>query len=359
MQPLSIALGDCSYPIYVGRGLLSRGDLLEAHLPRGALCVVTNVTVAPLYLPALRQALGARRIVECVLPDGEQHKSLATLSTVFDALVDGRVHRDGAILALGGGVVGDMAGFAAACYQRGIACAQLPTTLLSQVDSSVGGKTAVNHPGGKNLIGAFHQPCAVYADTDTLATLPDRELRAGLAEVVKYGLLEDAAFFAWLEEHIGELVDREPEALAQAIRRSCEIKAAVVAEDERETSGRRALLNLGHTFGHAIETAVHYKGWLHGEAVAVGLLLAADLSARLGMIEAGAVERVRALLCRAGLPVTPPPVAAAELWRLMQMDKKVADGRVTLVLLDRPGRAVLRRDVPEAAVMATLEAAAA
>ena len=359
MQPLSIALGDRSYPIYVGRGLLSRGDLLQAHLPRGALCVVTNVTVAPLYLPALRQALGGRRLVECILPDGEQHKSLATLGAVFDALVEGRVHRDGAILALGGGVVGDMAGFAAACYQRGIACAQLPTTLLSQVDSSVGGKTAVNHPGGKNLIGAFHQPCAVYADTDTLTTLPDRELRAGLAEVIKYGLLEDAAFFAWLEAHVTDLTDREPAALEHAIRRSCEIKAAVVAEDERETSGRRALLNLGHTFGHAIETAVHYQGWLHGEAVAVGLLLAADLSARLGMVEAGVVGRVRDLLQRVGLPVTPPAVPPAELWRLMQMDKKVADGRVTLVLLDRLGRALLRTDVPEAAVMATLGAALA
>ena len=356
MQPLSIALGDRTYPIYIGSGILSDRSRYDAHLPGGTLCIVSNTTVAPLYLPRLRQALAGRRLVECILADGEEHKTLATWSLILDALVDGHVHRDGGVIALGGGVVGDMAGFAAACYQRGIACAQIPTTLLSQVDSSVGGKTAVNHPRGKNLIGAFHQPCAVYIDPDVLTTLPVRELRAGLAEVIKYGLIEDAAFYAWLGEAMPRLLARDATALAHAIRRSCEIKAAIVAEDERETTGRRALLNLGHTFGHAIETAVGYRGWLHGEAVGVGLLLAADLSVRLGLLEAAAVARVRALLGAAGLPVVLPAVPPAKLWELMQMDKKVADGRLTLVLMDRLGHALLRRDVAAADVLATLAA---
>ncbi len=354
MQPLSIALGDRSYPIYIGSGLLGDRALFDAHLPRGTLCVVTNTTVGPLYLPRLRATLQGRRMVECIVEDGEQYKTLATLARVIDTLVDGRVHRDGCVLALGGGVIGDIAGFAAACYQRGIACAQVPTTLLAQVDSSVGGKTAVDHPGGKNLIGAFHQPCAVYADTDVLGTLPGREFSAGLAEVIKYGLIEDATFFAWLEGSIGALLAREPAALAHAIRRCCEIKARIVAEDERETTGRRAQLNLGHTFGHAIETAVGYEGWLHGEAVAVGLVLAAELSVRLGMLDPAVVARVRALLLAAHLPVAPPAVPAARLWELMQMDKKVADGRVTLVLLDRIGHAVLRGDCDASQVQAVL-----
>lgn len=356
MQPLTIALGDRSYPIYVGRGLLDDPERLTAHLPRGGLCIVSNATVAPLYLDRLKQSLAGRRQVDCILPDGEQHKTLATFGTVLDALVAGAIHRDGAVIALGGGVIGDIAGFSAACYQRGIACVQIPTTLLSQVDSSVGGKTGVNHPGGKNLIGAFHQPSAVYADTDTLSTLPDREFRAGIAEIIKYGMLEDGRFFAWLETRMTDLLARDPEALEHAIRRSCQIKAEVVAADERETSGRRALLNLGHTFGHAVETAVGYQGWLHGEAVAVGLLLATDLSARLGLVDGVAVDRVDALLGAAGLPRRPPAVPAGELWRLMQMDKKVADGRVTLVVLEALGRAALRRDVTEADVLATLTA---
>ncbi len=354
MQPLSIALGDRSYPIYIGSGVLSDRARFDAHLPRGTLAVVTNTTVAPLYLPRLRQTLAGRRLVECIVEDGEQYKTLGTLSRIFDALVEGKVHRDGCVLALGGGVVGDLAGFAAACYQRGIACAQIPTTLLAQVDSSVGGKTAVDHPGGKNLIGAFHQPCAVYADTDLLATLPDRQLSAGLAEVIKYGLLEDADFFAWLEQNMAKLVARDAHALAVAIRRSCEIKARIVAEDERETTGRRALLNLGHTFGHAIETAVGYEGWLHGEAVAVGLVLAAELSVRLGMLEPPVVGRTRALLRAAALPVRPPAVPAERLWQLMQMDKKVSDGKLSLVLLKSVGRAVLTRDCSATDVMAVL-----
>jgi len=354
MQPLSIALGDRSYPIYIGSGVLADRARFDTHLPHGTLAVVTNTTVAPLYLPRLRATLAGRRMVECIVDDGEQYKTLTTLSRLFDALVEGQVHRDGCVLALGGGVVGDLAGFAAACYQRGIACAQIPTTLLAQVDSSVGGKTAVDHPGGKNLIGAFHQPCAVYADTDVLATLPDRQLAAGLAEVIKYGLLEDAEFFAWLERAMPQLVDRDPAALAHAIRRSCEIKARIVAEDERETTGRRALLNLGHTFGHAIETAVGYEGWLHGEAVAVGLVLAAQLSVRLGMLDPDVVERTRALLHLAGLPVRPPVVAAERLWQLMQMDKKVSGGKLNLVLLHSVGRAVLTPDCRAEDVMAVL-----
>jgi len=354
MQPLSIALGDRSYPIYIGRGILDDRARFDAHLPGGALCIVTNTTVAPLYLARLRRTLAGRRVIECVIEDGEQYKTLATLSRIFDCLVEGRVHRDGCVLALGGGVVGDLAGFAAACYQRGIACAQIPTTLLAQVDSSVGGKTAVDHPGGKNLIGAFHQPCAVYADTDVLGTLPARDFSAGLAEVIKYGLIEDAGFFDWLERSMPALLGRDPQALAHAIRRSCEIKARIVAEDERETTGRRALLNLGHTFGHAIETAVGYSGWLHGEAVAVGMLLAARLSSQLGLLPADDVSRLQALLVRAGLPVSPPPLPPARLWELMQMDKKAMDGRVTLVLLDRIGHAVLNAQCGAAQVLPVL-----
>ncbi len=354
MQSLSIALGERTYPIYIGPGLLSETALFEANLPAGALCIVTNETVAPLYLDTLRKTLAHRRVVECVLPDGEPHKNLTTLARVFDSLIAGRVHRDGAIIALGGGVVGDMAGFAAACYQRGIACAQIPTTLLSQVDSSVGGKTAVNHPQGKNLIGAFHQPCAVFADTKVLQTLPDREMSAGLAEVIKYGLIEDASFFAWLESAMPKLRAREERELVEAISRSCAIKAQIVAEDERETTGRRALLNLGHTFGHAIETAVDYQGWLHGEAVGVGLLLASDLSARLGLIDPSVIARVKSLLESAGLRTVSPRVAPEQLWELMQMDKKVSGGKLPLVLLNQLGDAQLRRDVDQELVLQTL-----
>jgi 3-dehydroquinate synthase len=317
--------------------------------------VVTNTTVAPLYLARLERSLVGKRVASVVLPDGEQHKTLETLGQVFDALVARRMNRDACVAALGGGVVGDMAGFAAACYQRGVDYVQVPTTLLAQVDSSVGGKTGVNHPGGKNLIGAFHQPRAVLADTNTLATLPRRELRAGLAEVIKYGLIADAGFLDWIETNLEALLRLDGAALTHAIRRSCQIKAEIVAEDERE-HGRRALLNLGHTFGHAIETATGYGEWLHGEAVGAGMLMAADLSCRLGWIEAADVERVRDLLERAGLPVVAPPIGAGRALELMGMDKKVLAGRIRLVLMRKVGEGVVAGDYPADALQATLVA---
>jgi len=357
----NIDLGARSYPIHIGAGLLGQPGLLEPCLPGGDLMLVSNDTVMPLWGERLMTALAGRRVAHCVLPDGEAHKTLATLGRVLDALVEARMNRDCAVLALGGGVVGDIAGFAAACYQRGVAYAQLPTTLLAQVDSSVGGKTGVNHPGGKNLIGAFHQPVAVIADTDTLGTLPDRELRAGVAEVIKYGLISDAAFFDWLEDNIGRLLAREPQALGYAIRRSCETKAAIVARDERE-QGERALLNFGHTFGHAIEAGAGYGAWLHGEAVGVGMLLAAQLSQRIGKLPATDVDRLRDLLLRAGLPVEPPRLGAARALELMRMDKKVRAGQVRLVLLERLGAAVFTADYPadalESLLADTMDAAA-
>ncbi len=342
------------YPILIGSGLLSDARAWADRLPKGPLLAVTNETVGPLYLPRLRAALGPRALAECVLPDGEQHKTLGTLARVFDALAAARVNRDGAVLALGGGVVGDMAGYAAASWQRGVAYAQLPTTLLAQVDSSVGGKTAVNHASGKNLIGAFHQPCVVVADTDALATLPDRELRAGLAEVVKYGLIRDLQFLAWLEGAMPKLLARDPEALTHAIRRSCEVKAEIVGRDERE-HGERALLNLGHTFGHAIETAAGYGEWLHGEAVAIGMVMAAETSERLGWIGAADVARVRAVLASAGLSVAAPRIGVERALELMKMDKKVLGGRVRLVLLKRLGEAVVTGDYDERALLGTLQ----
>jgi 3-dehydroquinate synthase len=354
-RTLSIDLGDRRYPIHIGAGLLAERARLEASLPAGPLLVVSNTTVAPRYLPALRAALAGRMLGECVLPDGERHKTLSTLATVYDALAAERITRDGAILALGGGVVGDIAGFAAATWQRGIAIAQLPTTLLAQVDSSVGGKTAVNHPAGKNLIGAFHQPNVVVADLDTLATLPDRELRAGLAEVIKYGLIRDAGFLDWLERSLGRLLARDPAALAEAVERSCRIKAEIVALDERE-SGPRALLNLGHTFGHAIEAATGFGEWLHGEAVAMGLVLAAETSERLGWLAAADTARVRELLRRAGLPVAAPRIGVARARELMALDKKVRAGQVRLVLLRRLGEGVVSADYDRGALESVLAA---
>ena len=352
---LRIDLGARSYPIHIGQGLLGARALLEEALPRGRLLVVTNATVAGLYLPTVRATLTGRALGECVLPDGERHKTAATLGLVYDALAAARVNRDGAILALGGGVVGDLAGFAAATWQRGIAYVQLPTTLLAQVDSSVGGKTGINHPAGKNLIGAFHQPSAVLADLSTLATLPERELKCGLAEVIKYGLIRDRAFLDWLEDKLPRLLARDPDALAEAVARSCAIKAAIVALDERE-AGPRALLNLGHTFGHAIETAAGYGEWLHGEAVAAGLVLAAETSSRLGWLEPAAVARVRALIARAGLPVAAPRIGVERALELMALDKKVEGGRVRLVLLRALGEAVLSADYDPAALRAVLAA---
>jgi 3-dehydroquinate synthase len=355
MERLHIDLGERSYPILVGPGLLHDPALVGGSVAARDVLVVTNTTVAPLYLARLERALQGKRLASVALPDGEQHKTLATLNRVFDALVEHRMNRDACVVALGGGVVGDMAGFAAACYQRGVDYVQVPTTLLAQVDSSVGGKTGVNHPGGKNLIGAFHQPRAVLADTDTLGTLPPREFRAGLAEVIKYGLIADAGFLDWIESHLDALLRLDGAALAHAIRRSCEIKAAIVAEDERE-HGRRALLNLGHTFGHAIETATGYGEWLHGEAVGAGLLMAADLSCRLGWLAEADLARVRHLLERAGLPVATPPIGAGRALQLMGMDKKVLAGRIRLVLMRRVGEGVVVGDYPAAALEATLSA---
>jgi len=352
---LAIDLGPRSYPIHIGAGLLTDRRRLEEELPAGPLLVVTNTAVAPLYLSALTAALAGRKLAECVLPDGEASKTLQTLARVYDRLAAARINRDGAVLALGGGVIGDIAGFAAATWQRGIAYAQLPTTLLAQVDSSVGGKTAVNHPAGKNLIGAFHQPNVVIADLDTLATLPDRELRAGLAEVIKYGLIRDRGFLDWIERELPGLLRRDTAALAEAVRRCCVIKAEIVALDERE-SGPRALLNLGHTFGHAIEAAAGYGEWLHGEAIAIGMVLAAETSARLGWLDRAAVTRVRELLGRAGLPVSAPRIGVERARELMAFDKKVLDGKVRLVLLKSLGEAVLTGDYDPRALEAVLEA---
>jgi 3-dehydroquinate synthase len=352
---LRIDLGERGYPIVIGTGLLGDAGVLAQHVTAHDVLVVTNSTVGPLYLDKLRAALGGKHVRAVVLPDGERHKTLAVLSQVFDALVEARLNRDACIVALGGGVVGDIAGFAAACYQRGIDYVQVPTTLLAQVDSSVGGKTGVNHPGGKNLIGAFHQPRAVLTDLATLATLPARQLRAGLAEVIKYGLVDDADFLGWIESHVDRLLALDMDALAQAVRRSCEIKARIVAADERE-HGRRALLNLGHTFGHAIETAAGYGEWLHGEAVAVGMLLAADMSHQLGWIGAADVERVRELLRRAQLPTQAPTIGAERALGLMGMDKKVLQGRIRLVLLRGLGAGTVTGDYPSAALQATLDA---
>jgi 3-dehydroquinate synthase len=353
VQTLQVDVGHSRYPISIGAGLLGDVELLSSQIRGRDLLIVTNSTVAPLYLQKLRRSLRERRVADCILPDGEQYKTLQTLGLVFDCLVNQKLNRDATVLALGGGVIGDIAGFAAACYQRGIGYVQLPTTLLAQVDSSVGGKTGVNHPGGKNLIGAFYQPLAVIADTNTLATLPDRELRAGLAEVIKYGCVWDPALFEWLDRNVDKLLARDAEALTYAIAQSCAIKATVVAQDERE-QGVRAILNFGHTFGHAIESATAYETYLHGEAVALGMLIATDFSYRLGLVDVGVKERVRNLLARAGLPTEAPRIGATQAFELMQMDKKVLAGTVRLVLLERLGGAVVTAKYPQSALDATL-----
>lgn len=358
-QRLDVELGARAYPIFIGPGLLSDPNNFRPYLQGARVMIVSNETVAPLYLQAVRQALDGIDCAEVILPDGEQFKDLRHLNLIFDALLEQRCARDVTLIALGGGVIGDMAGFAAACYQRGVAFLQVPTTLLAQVDSSVGGKTGVNHPAGKNMIGAFHQPRAVIADTDTLSSLPDRELSAGLAEVIKYGLIADPLFFEWLERHADALRAREPEALSVAIARSCQNKALVVAADERE-SGQRALLNLGHTFGHAIEAGTGYGSWLHGEAVAVGLVMAARLSQRLGLLDEASVTRVRQLLGRCGLPLAPPQHLPLERWlELMAVDKKVQDGRLRLVLMRGIGAAFLMSDVDDEVLKDSILAASA
>ncbi|MCY3730009.1 MAG: 3-dehydroquinate synthase [Rhodospirillaceae bacterium] len=340
MQALEVALGERSYPIHIGPGLLGDDELLRRGITASQVLIITNEVVAPLYLDALSRSLAAVRPHALVLPDGEGGKTLGTLARIIDELVENGFRRDACLVALGGGVIGDLTGFAAACYQRGIAFAQIPTTLLAQVDASVGGKTAVNHAKAKNMIGAFHQPCCVVADTDTLATLPQREFSAGLAEVVKHGLSLDAEFFGWLEARMDDILAHDADALAHIVRRSCEIKAAVVAQDERER-GRRALLNLGHTFGHALESLSGYGRWLHGEAVAIGIALAARTSAELGMIDAAHCERIGALLARAGLPVTAPGVQPEALLARMNLDKKASERGLSLVLLERIGRGVV------------------
>lgn len=353
MHTLKLDLGTRSYPIHIGTGLLADDALLATAVYAPQLLIVTNEVVGPLYAEGLRERLpSTARLL--TLPDGERHKTLATLATIFDALIEGSCHRDACIVALGGGVVGDIAGFAAACYQRGIDYVQVPTTLLAQVDSSVGGKTAVNHPRAKNMIGAFHQPRAVLIDTDVLSTLPPRELTAGLAEVIKYGLILDGTFFNWLEAHIDALKALDADALAYAIRRSCELKAMIVAEDEREL-GRRALLNLGHTFGHALETCGRFDRWLHGEAVAIGIALAAEVSVREGLLVPQDRERIRSLLGRAGLPLTAPGIDSDELLAHMRLDKKAAAAGLKLILLEEIGRARIVPSPGEDALRPILE----
>jgi 3-dehydroquinate synthase len=356
MNTLSVDLGERSYPIHIGAGLLNRPELIRPHIRGNNVLIVSNETVAPLYLDKLRASLSGLRVDEAILPDGEQHKTMDVLMTVFDQLIGKRFDRKCTLIALGGGVVGDMAGFAAATYQRGVDFIQVPTTLLAQVDSSVGGKTAVNHPLGKNMIGAFHQPRCVLADTDTLSSLPDRELRAGLAEVIKYGLIDDPEFFDWIEANLGELLDRDPQALARAIERSCADKARVVSADERE-AGQRALLNLGHTFGHAIETASGYGNWLHGEAVAAGMCMAARYSERLGWLNASECRRIERVIGDAGLPTRAPNTMDREQFLdLMARDKKVQNGELKLVLMRGIGQSVVTGDYPADKLIAQLDA---
>jgi 3-dehydroquinate synthase len=353
---LRVELGARSYPIYIGPGLRRRADLFAAAIHGRQVLVVSDTTVAPLYLDDLKTALGPFEFQQLILPDGEEQKTLASVSRIIDVLIDHRCERSTTLLALGGGVVGDLTGFAAACYQRGVPFVQVPTTLLAQVDSSVGGKTGVNHPRGKNMIGAFHQPAAVIVDTETLDTLDPRQLRAGLAEVIKYGLIRDAGLFTWLEQNMARLLARDKAALARAIARSCANKAEIVAADERE-AGERALLNLGHTFGHAIETGTGYGRWLHGEAVAMGTVLAADLSVRLGWLGTAERDRIIALHVAAGLPTElPPEMAPDDFLNLMAVDKKVSGGRLRLVLLKAIGEALVTADFAADALHATLAA---
>lgn len=356
IQTLNVALGDRAYPIHIGCNVLSRPELILPHIKQKKVVVVTNTTVAPLYLELLRSTLEKAGIstMPVILPDGEQFKSWQTLNLIFDALLTAHCERSTTLIALGGGVIGDMGGFAAACYQRGMPFIQVPTTLLSLVDSSVGGKTAINHPLGKNMIGAFYQPKLVLADISTLDTLPDRELKAGLAEVIKYGLIRDPDFFNWLEENLEKLLARDKEALIYAVHRSCANKAEVVAADERE-NGERALLNLGHTFGHAIETGLGYGEWLHGEAIAAGTLIAAELSRQLGWLSAETVRRIERLFVRAGLPVFGAPLGAARYLELMRHDKKVQDGKLRLVLLKAIGQAVMSDVAEETQICAAIE----
>ncbi len=363
MRTLNVALGDRAYPIRIGPGLLSRAELIVEAIPTPRVFIVSNEVVAPLYLEKLRAGLRAAgvRITELILPDGESQKNSETLNRIYDALMADHCDRATSVVALGGGVIGDLAGFAAATYQRGVPFVQVPTTLLAQVDSSVGGKTGINHPRGKNMIGAFWQPRVVLADTDTLATLPERELSAGLAEVIKYGLIRDLPFLEWIERNMPALRARDAEALSYAIERSCANKAEVVAGDERETAkdNGRALLNLGHTFGHAIEAGLGYGEWLHGEAVAAGTVMAAELSRRLGWLTERDVARVRELLAQARLPVHGPKLGAERYLDFMGHDKKVIAGKLRLVLLRQIGNAITYADASPGEICAAIEACCA
>ncbi len=359
MKTLQVQLGkdgERSYPIFIGQNLLGQKDLVTPYVTGQQVLIVSNETVAPLYLEQTRQAFSDYQVETVILPDGEQYKNFKELNRIFDALLEAKFDRTCTLVALGGGVVGDMTGFAAACYQRGVNFIQIPTTLLAQVDSSVGGKTGVNHPLGKNMIGAFHQPRCVIADCDTLNTLEDRQLSAGIAEVIKYGLIRDIDFVDWLEQNMQKLLHKDADALAHAIEVSCNCKAEIVAADEKE-AGQRALLNLGHTFGHAIETSSGYGNWLHGEAVATGMLMAADLSMRLGNLNEKDVERVDNLLDMAMLPTRAPHHMDYDHFvELMSVDKKVRDGKINLVLLRQLGDAYISHDFDHALLRETIEA---
>ena len=357
MNTIKVALGSRSYPIHIGAGILDKPELYQPHIRGSKAVVITNETIAPLYAQNVVDSVGKFAEVHThVLDDGEIHKNLQTIGKIFDKLLNIPCDRKTTIIALGGGVVGDTAGFAAACYQRGVPFIQVPTTLLAQVDSSVGGKTGVNHPLGKNMIGAFYQPQCVIADTNTLHSLPDRELRAGLAEVIKYGAIQDAKFLAWLDENIDSILKREPASLAHAIEVSCRSKAEVVAEDERET-GIRAILNFGHTFGHAIETWLNYKKWLHGEAVAVGMVMAAEFSTRLNLLSAHQASQVEQIIKRAGLPVLPPDgMSTTDFLEAMSLDKKVQGKTIRIVVLDGIGKAEIKDDYDFAELKNTLDA---
>lgn len=357
MLTVDVELGERSYPIFIGEGLLNKPELLEPFVGKGRIVVISNDVVAPLYMERVRGLFPGRDVAEIVLPDGEAHKDLSAISRIYDELLAGKYDRNTLLIALGGGVVGDITGFAAATYLRGINFVQIPTTLLAQVDSSVGGKTGVNHPLGKNMIGAFYQPLAVLADSEVLSTLPEREVKAGLAEVVKYGLIYDAEFFDWLAANSSGIGSFDPALISQAIKTCCEIKAEIVAKDEKEL-GDRALLNLGHTFGHAIETASGYGTLLHGETVSMGIVMAADLSRRLGWIEASEAQRIRRVLEENfGMPVLPPAdISVEQYFDLMLSDKKAEQGKVRFVLLKSIGEAVVDGDIDSALVEQTLRA---
>jgi 3-dehydroquinate synthase len=354
-QILNVALAERSYPIHIGSGLLSDTELLLQHLKQKHVAIVTNTTVAPLYLDKVAKPLrdAGVHVVEIILPDGEQYKNSDTLNVIYDALINARCERNTTLIALGGGVIGDLTGYAAATYLRGVPFIQIPTTLLSQVDSSVGGKTGINHPQGKNMIGAFYQPQLVLIDIDTLQTLPQRELSAGVAEVIKYGLIRDVKFFEWLEINMPKLMALDEAIVAEAVYRSCLNKAEVVAADEKE-AGERALLNLGHTFGHAIENAMGYGVWLHGEAVAAGTIMAAELSLQMGWLLADDMQKIKAIFTDAKLPQTPPALGVEKYLELMGLDKKVQDGKIRLILQKGIGHAVITSEYDTKALQSTL-----